>query len=293
MNSTVNASLGYAPFEIVYGRRLRFPLTPHTQDCNGPLVVHALCSDHLVTLSDPKTNTVNKQPVHLNRVKIAYVREPTPSSYFVSNITTKKVTSYKTKATQTDLSNSVESNTNKPTSESTKLVPQRPKRNVQPPHRYRNDNILFEFTESSGSDNQFYKVRKVLAQRVIHATPKVAFFANGLADGNKLTVNQILKYTKVGVNTGNCYHASTGVFTCTVAGTYAFFYNQYTALVKDGVPINYCACDGRPSHYSSCGITTIVHYNVGDSIWVRVQASTSQNAFAGEDSFSGFLLYQD
>lgn len=67
----------------------------------------------------------------------------------------------------------------------------------------------------------------------------------------------------------------------------------HTSLVKDGVPLNHCTCDGQLARYISCSIATVVNYNVGDSIWVRVEMTDPINtaSFGSEDSFSGFLLY--
>ena len=160
MNSTVNASLGYSPHEIVYGQRPSFPLSSHLlapdfsslpQDMHayvkqqatklelirkeveknstrskqkmvdrmncktnplnlkegdyvylldetsgkakklkpkytGPFVVHDIASPHMILLAHPDTKRVQKHPVHINRLKMAYVRVPEPSPFFPDKV---------------------------------------------------------------------------------------------------------------------------------------------------------------------------------------------------------------
>ena len=50
----------------------------------GPFVIDRICSPHLVTLRNSETGTLVKNPVHLNHLKMAYVREPQPTPYFLS-----------------------------------------------------------------------------------------------------------------------------------------------------------------------------------------------------------------
>ncbi len=52
---------------------------------SGPFIVHDLTSPHMVQLRDIHANSVHKQPVHIARLKAAYIREPTPSAYFKVN----------------------------------------------------------------------------------------------------------------------------------------------------------------------------------------------------------------
>lgn len=47
----------------------------------GVFIVQEIVSPHLVILRDPTTNKLSK-PVHVDRLKCAYVRAPTPSNYF-------------------------------------------------------------------------------------------------------------------------------------------------------------------------------------------------------------------
>lgn len=161
MNNTVNATLGYSPFEIVFGHRPRFPLSTHVhptdfdtipKDYNhyikmisecldtiredvskhaaiardaflkrensktnplhvdagdyvyllkdptgkgqkfqnkyaGPYVIHEVISPHLVHLMDPTSAKLLHRPIHMNRLKLAYVRVPEPTGYFLPEVT--------------------------------------------------------------------------------------------------------------------------------------------------------------------------------------------------------------
>lgn len=51
------------------------------KNCEGPFVVRVVLSDHRVQLSDPKGKRTFKTPVHINRLKIAHVREPNPQPF--------------------------------------------------------------------------------------------------------------------------------------------------------------------------------------------------------------------
>lgn len=54
----------------------------------GPFVIDRISSPHLVVLRNPDTGICLKTPVHLNRLKMAYVREPQPIPYFMSRVAT-------------------------------------------------------------------------------------------------------------------------------------------------------------------------------------------------------------
>ena len=54
----------------------------------GPFVVNKYISPHLVILRDPPSTKCLTNPVHLNRLKMAYVREPTPKPYFLGKVVT-------------------------------------------------------------------------------------------------------------------------------------------------------------------------------------------------------------
>ena len=50
---------------------------------DGPYVVHRLSSPHMVILKDPDTNICRKDAVHMDRLKMAFIREPSPKPYFL------------------------------------------------------------------------------------------------------------------------------------------------------------------------------------------------------------------
>ncbi|MCG8077951.1 MAG: DDE-type integrase/transposase/recombinase, partial [Candidatus Thiodiazotropha taylori] len=54
----------------------------------GPFVIHRCISPHMVLLRNPDNGTVHKSEVHIDRLKMAYVREPDPTPYFLSKVVT-------------------------------------------------------------------------------------------------------------------------------------------------------------------------------------------------------------
>ena len=55
---------------------------------SGPYVVGSLPSPHMAILKNPQSNTNLKHPIHLDRLKMAFVREPNPCPYFLDKVTT-------------------------------------------------------------------------------------------------------------------------------------------------------------------------------------------------------------
>ncbi|CAC5403777.1 unnamed protein product [Mytilus coruscus] len=58
----------------------------------GPYIIHRINSPHLYSLIEPKTNKVIPQPVHINRLKPAYIRVPNPCEYFMDRVISKQDT---------------------------------------------------------------------------------------------------------------------------------------------------------------------------------------------------------
>ena len=56
----------------------------------GPFVIEKIPSPHLAILRNPDTNVCLKTPVHFNRLKMAYLREPNPIPYFMSKVVTRE-----------------------------------------------------------------------------------------------------------------------------------------------------------------------------------------------------------
>lgn len=162
MNNSINSTLKYTPFEIVFGNRPKFPLSLHIVDTNfsdipvdchqyvtrhvirlntireevkcntlksqikmidrananinplslvtgdyvylssepsgpgrkfkarftGPFIVADVQSSHMILLKDPVTGICQDKPVHINRLKIAYIRMPNPSNFFIDSVVT-------------------------------------------------------------------------------------------------------------------------------------------------------------------------------------------------------------
>jgi hypothetical protein len=55
---------------------------------SGPYVVDKIKSPHLVTLRKKSTGKWFKNPVHLDRLKVAFVRAPNPTNFYIPKIVT-------------------------------------------------------------------------------------------------------------------------------------------------------------------------------------------------------------
>lgn len=124
---------------------------------SGPYVVEQLSSPHMVVLRDPATNKL-LNPVHRDRLKTAFIREPTPTNFFtVSNCAKPKT--YK----------SIETQTEKQHQPSLTEV-RKSDRARRKPIRFRDDdhvnpNELPNFSISSESDG-YHKIKRVLGKRI-------------------------------------------------------------------------------------------------------------------------------
>ena len=119
---------------------------------SGPYVVHNIPGAHTVLLKDPVTNKILDNIVHINRVKKAFVREPTPSDFF--SVVSAREVAQKEQSCQTDV---VKHDCQK-----------RPQRVIRPPIRYRDDHHVdpTRLLPSASSDSDgFHKIKKILGQR--------------------------------------------------------------------------------------------------------------------------------
>ena len=57
----------------------------------GPFVVDQVPSPHTILLKNPATGRCQRHPIHINRLKMAYVRESNPSPYFLDRVVTNGV----------------------------------------------------------------------------------------------------------------------------------------------------------------------------------------------------------
>jgi hypothetical protein len=231
INCSVNSSLGYSPFEIVFGSRPKFPLVNYhlepsvlskdlatfisiklrkiniirseildnvqkskdtmlhnankdlrplslqkhdyvflqkenvhkLQDqFSGPFVVYDIPCAHTVLLKDPVTNKVFDNIVHINRVKKAFVREPTPSDFF--SVVSSRQVAVKDQSCQTEAIPDQQP-TEPPIPENTK----RPKRIIKRPHRNRDENYVdprsLAIYSASSDTEECHKIKKILGQR--------------------------------------------------------------------------------------------------------------------------------
>ena len=251
MNNSVNTSLGYSPFEIIYGQRPKFPLTSHLPDANfdtipndmhsylkqltnkldiirnniketseksqlkmmtranansnplsvhkgdyvylldeprgkgrklqnryaGPYTIDEVISPHMVALNNPHTGRKLKTPVHLDRLKMAYVREPNPVPYFVDRVITQKPpgpdpdrpteqipipTPIQIDFDQTE-PEARDQLANDPDKD---LLPRRSARRTQAPMRYGEPLGLDSELYDSQTDNRgYHKIKRILCQR--------------------------------------------------------------------------------------------------------------------------------
>ena len=54
----------------------------------GSFVIHRCVSPHMFLLRNPENGTIHNSEVQLDRLKMAYVREPEPTPYFLSKVVT-------------------------------------------------------------------------------------------------------------------------------------------------------------------------------------------------------------
>lgn len=142
----------------------------------GPLVVHKIVSDHIVKLRNPSTGKLFRNDVHLDRLKIAYVRVPEQADYFLPSVRTNE------NAIESEIANTanvLESEASKPYqadqhTSSSPAQPVRPNlrrttRIRKRPVRYRESLYNSDGSSSDGltltESDSYYKIKRVLAQR--------------------------------------------------------------------------------------------------------------------------------
>lgn len=135
----------------------------------GPLVVDAVLSPHLVTLKDPTTNKPLTRPVHLDRLKMAYVRCPNPAPYLLDNVHTslRKVVAHTLDAVPAESSQSDTQTVRKATSKTSKNTPiRRSSRVSKKPNRLGIQSTIGHSSLSSDSDG-YHKIKRVLGLRKV------------------------------------------------------------------------------------------------------------------------------
>ena len=59
----------------------------------GPFVIHRCVSSNMFLLRNPENGTICKSEVHLDSLKMAYIRKPEPTPYFLSKVVTAETVS--------------------------------------------------------------------------------------------------------------------------------------------------------------------------------------------------------
>ncbi len=138
---------------------------------SGPFVVSHLQSPHLVHLTSPATGRSIQEPVHINRLKIAYIRSPNPVPYFPDSVLTKQQAAAPGPVSPVSavddpvLDPSPHTSSEPSTPDTPPHPPRRSRRNRNPPILY-GDPV--QLTSGNNSDSSgFFKIKRVLAQRTL------------------------------------------------------------------------------------------------------------------------------
>ena len=136
---------------------------------SGPYVVQSIKSGYLVRLKDPTTDKILKNDVHLDRLKVAYIRAPNPSDYFLPEVRRKadETASENINKDSTVLETNISESANV-SSAPVQMEPRRSVRQRRKPSRFRDYTLNSDSdspSEESNHNDKFYKIRRVLAQR--------------------------------------------------------------------------------------------------------------------------------
>ncbi len=132
-------------------------------------------SPTLVKLKDKNTGKLFKNPVHLDRLKIAFVRATNPTNYFiqepgVANETEHNVNDQKSNSEEKKKQPVTKNTENTSDDDIQNLhlsTRSRPKRQIRKPVRYLSNSEYGHQTsvESSSTDSTYFKIKRILAQR--------------------------------------------------------------------------------------------------------------------------------
>lgn len=128
----------------------------------------------------------------------------------------------------------------------------------------------------------------------------VAFTAKLLPCDNYPAHNSVLKFRHILVNKGEGYDASTGMFTCPLAGFYYFtvhasVYGRGEVIIqKNGEKVVSAYHTTLPSRLSQVtSISSVIQLSLGDRVWVDLWGCGRNDIFCSADNdtvFVGFRL---
>jgi hypothetical protein len=131
----------------------------------GPFAVNNIISAHLIKLRDPTGKKKLKDPVHINRLRIAHIRAPDPTHCLASSQTE----SNDTEETQSDNSRANNQDIHVPKKNINIEQPiWRSNRNIIKPVRFRDENFITndkEIEDSLSTDSRSEKVKRILAKK--------------------------------------------------------------------------------------------------------------------------------
>ncbi|VDI06699.1 Hypothetical predicted protein [Mytilus galloprovincialis] len=180
MNASINSSTKYSPYEIIYGTRPKFPLCLSHQTDFSTLpddyrdYVEKQAKKLDIIREEIRTNAQRSGELMMDRynkktnplLKIAYVRAPEPSDYFLSKVHTAEINRESDDPSTDSDSEHTEAI---PPLPQTQPVVRRSTRTRKRPIRFQlstlDTNSSDEFTTQSDT---YYKVKRILSQRKIN-----------------------------------------------------------------------------------------------------------------------------
>ena len=128
----------------------------------GPFVIESIISPHMVTLRNTNTRKKLKNPVHLDRLKMAYIRQPNPVPYLIDKVNTHASDPDSTNSTLTQIHDTSDQSS----SQQTQPMAPAPRRSlrtskVQPLYRDHASDSSSVKSDSRG----FHQIKRILGQR--------------------------------------------------------------------------------------------------------------------------------
>ncbi|XP_069107181.1 C1q-related factor-like [Argopecten irradians] len=131
-------------------------------------------------------------------------------------------------------------------------------------------------------------------------TPTPAFFATLGSQLMNAGEHQTIPFDHIVTNVGGGFNAhGTGIFRCTIPGTYVFQWTvcvadhqmAFASLIKNGAQVTLATSGRDENEYSSGTGSAIIGLDVGDEVLLQVRdPRNSADICSGFTTFSGFLL---